>query len=145
MSATPTFLADSTTGYPLLDIFWTMLWFFLWIMWFFLLIRIIGDVFRSQDLSGGAKAGWTIFIIILPYLGALVYIIVRGGSMHTRDQRSAEAADKAMRDYVRSTVGPTAGAGAGGTADELTKLADLRDKGVITDQEFTAQKAKILA
>ncbi|HUK67787.1 MAG TPA: SHOCT domain-containing protein [Streptosporangiaceae bacterium] len=125
------------SSYPLLDAFLTMLWFFLWILWVFLLIWIILDVFRSHDLGGWAKALWLIFIIVLPFLGVLVYLIVRGGSMHERQVRQAQAQDQAIRAYVRDAAGS-------GSADELAKLADLRDRGVISEAEFQAGKAKIL-
>jgi hypothetical protein len=126
--------------YPLLDVFWTMMWLFLWILWIFLLVRILGDVFRSKDLGGGAKAGWTIFIIVLPLLGVLVYLIARGGSMHEREMRRAQEADEVVRAYVRSAAGTSAS-----TADELAKLADLKDRGVLTEEEYLGQKAKLLA
>jgi type VI protein secretion system component VasK len=125
------------SSYPLLDAFLTMLWFFLWILWIFLLIWIIMDVFRSHDLGGWAKALWLIFIIVLPFLGVLVYLIVRGGSMHERQVRQAQAQDEAVRAYVKDAAGTS-------SADELTKLADLRDRGVISEAEFQAGKAKIL-
>ena len=125
-------------NYPLLDAFWTMLWFFLWILWFFLLFRIILDIFRSKDLGGWGKAGWLIFVCILPFLGVFVYLIARGGKMTQRDAEDAQAADQAMRAYVRDA------AGSGGPADELAKLADLRDRGVISDAEFQQSKAKVL-
>ncbi len=125
------------SSYPLLDAFLTMLWFFLWILWIFLLVWIIMDVFRSHDLGGWAKALWLIFIIVLPFLGVLVYLIVRGGSMQERQVRQAQAQDEAMRAYVKDAAGNS-------SADELTKLADLRDRGVISEAEFQAGKAKIL-
>jgi type VI protein secretion system component VasK len=126
--------------YPLLNLFWTMLWLFLWILWVFLLIRILTDVFRSGDLSGSAKALWTIFLILLPFLGALVYLIVRGSGMPARDAREARATDQAVRSYIQSAAGTSQS-----TADELSRLAALRDEGVLTDAEFDAQKARILA
>ncbi|WGL52383.1 SHOCT domain-containing protein [Nocardioides sp. BP30] len=125
--------------YPLLDVFWTMMWLFLWILWIFLLVRILSDVFRSNDLGGWGKALWTIFLIVLPYLGVLVYLIARGGSMHRREAQRAEDADELMRAYVRSAAGTSAS-----TADELSKLADLRERGVLTDAEYDAQKTKLL-
>ena len=126
--------------YPLLNLFWTMLWLFLWILWIFLLFRIIVDVFRSDDMGGWAKAGWVIFLIILPFLGVLVYLIARGGSMQKRDIAQAKAADAATRQYIQQAAGSTTS-----SAEELHKLADLRDRGVLTPEEFEAQKAKILA
>ena len=139
MSAALPVLADDW-HYPLLNLFWTMLWLFLWILWIFLLFRIIVDVFRSDDMGGWAKAGWVIFLIILPFLGVLVYLIARGGSMHKRDIAQAKAADAATRQYIQQAAGSTTS-----SAEELHKLADLRDRGVLTPEEFEAQKAKILA
>ncbi len=124
---------------PLFDLFWSMLWFFLFIAWIWLLISIFGDIFRS-DMSGGAKAGWIVFVVVLPFLGVLIYVIVNGGKMQERSVRQAEMIDRAQRDYVKSVAG-----GQTSSADELTKLADLKSRGVISDQEFEAQKAKILS
>jgi len=126
------------SGYPLLNAFWTMLWFFLWILWFFLLFRVILDIFRSKDLGGWGKAGWLIFVIILPFLGVFIYLIARGRSMNERDVQDAQARDQAMRTYVREA------ATEGSPADELAKLADLRERGVISDAEFQQSKAKVL-
>jgi type VI protein secretion system component VasK len=126
--------------YPLLDVFLTMFWLFIWILWIFLLIRILMDIFRSDDLGGWAKAAWIILIILVPFIGVLVYVIVRGHSMQKRDMQSAQAADQAMRDYVQSAAGTSTSA-----AEEISKLAELRDRGVLSPQEFEAQKAKLLA
>ena len=126
--------------YPLLGMFWTFLWFFLWIAWIVVLFRVIFDIFRSKDMGGWGKALWVIFVVFLPFLGVLVYLIARGHSMSERDYQDAAAQEKAFQAYVRSAAGT-----GGGSADELTKLADLRDKGVISDAEFQAQKAKLLA
>ena len=128
--------------YPLLGAFWTVLWIFIWVMWFFLLFRIIVDVFRDDDLSGWAKAGWLIFLLFLPFLGAFVYVIARGAGMGQRDLERARAQNEAFQAYVRDAAGT---GGSGGTADELSKLADLRERGVISDAEFDQQKAKILS
>jgi len=130
-----------STTYPLLDIFWTMLEFFLFFVWIWLLIVVFGDIFRSHDMGGVAKAVWVIFLIIFPILGVLIYLLVRGGSMHERAERAMAQQQKAFNDYVRHA----SGAPAHGTADELAKLADLKEKGVISDAEFEAQKAKILS
>ena len=127
------------SSYPLLNTFWTILYFFLFFLWLMILFRVIWDIFRSHDLSGLGKAGWLLFILILPFLGVFVYVIARGGSMHERDVRVAQAQDQALRSWVQHS------GGGGSTADELTKLADLRSKGVITDDEFDRAKAKILA
>jgi hypothetical protein len=126
------------SSYPLLDAFLTMLWFFLWILWLILLFRIIVDIFASRDLGGLGKAGWLIFVIILPFLGVFVYVIARGGKMTERQVRTAKAQDEAFRDYVRET------ASEGSSADQLAKLADLRERGAITDQEFQKAKAGVL-
>ena len=125
-------------NYPLLDLFWTFLWFFLWIVWIFILFRVILDIFRSHDLHGWGKAGWLIFVIILPFLGVFVYLVARGHHMAEHDVQDAQAQDAAFRAYVRDA------AQGDGQADQLAKLADLRDRGVITDAEFQQGKAKIL-
>ena len=127
--------------YPLLDIFLTMLWFFLWLAWLMLLFRVIVDIFRDDTLSGWAKAGWSVFVIVLPLLGVFVYLIVRGNSMQDRALKDAANQEAQFKSYVQS-VATTSG---GGAADELAKLADLRDKGVISPAEFDAAKAKALA
>ena len=126
--------------YPLLGIFWSMLIFFLWVAWFMLLFRIIGDIFRSADLGGLAKTLWLIFVIFLPFLGVLVYCIARGGSMAERSFADASARQASFDSYVRETA-----AGSASSADEIAKFAGLRDQGVITEAEFAAQKAKLLA
>ena len=126
--------------YPLLSIFWTMLEFFFFVLWIWLLIYIFMDIFRSHDMGGFAKALWVLFVIILPFLGVLVYLIARGGSMHERAAKQADAQQKAFDDYVKQTAGS-----GGSSADQLAKLADLKEKGVLTDTEFEAQKAKILS
>jgi Short C-terminal domain/Phospholipase_D-nuclease N-terminal len=123
---------------PLLDLFWTMLWFFLFIMWIWLLISIFSDIFR-REMSGWAKAGWVFFLIVLPLLGALIYLIANGGDMQARSVQDYQAMESAQKDYIRQV------AGTGSTADELEKLAGLRDSGVITADEFATQKAKLLA
>ena len=127
------------SSYPVLDAFLTMLWFFLFVIWIWLLIMVFIDIFRSHDMGGGAKALWVIFIIILPFLGVFVYLIARGGKMHERAAAEAAQQQKAFDAYVKQT------AGADSTADQLTKLSDLKSQGVLTDAEFEAQKAKILA
>jgi ABC-type multidrug transport system fused ATPase/permease subunit len=129
------------SSYPVLDAFLTMLYFFLFIIWIWLLIMVFMDIFRSHDMGGWAKALWVIFIIILPFLGVFVYLIARGGKMHERAAQQAAQQQKAFDAYVKQT----AGASGDSTADQLSKLADLKSQGVITDSEFDAQKAKILA
>ena len=129
------------SSYPILDIFLTTLYFFLFIIWIWLLFMVFIDIFRSHDMGGWAKALWVIFIIVMPYLGVLVYLIARGGKMHERAAQQAAQQQKAFDQYVQQTAG-TPGAT---TADQLSKLADLKSQGVLTDAEFEAQKSKILA
>jgi hypothetical protein len=123
---------------PILDLFWTMLWFFLFFIWIWLLITIFSDIFR-REMSGWAKAGWIFFLIVLPLLGALIYLIANGGDMQVRQAKDYADMEAAQQDYIRQV------AGSGGTADELEKLAKLRDSGALTQEEFAAQKAKLLA
>ena len=129
------------SSYPVLDAFLTMLYFFLFIIWIWLLIMVFMDIFRSHDMGGGAKALWCIFVIILPFLGVFVYLLARGGKMHERAAAEAAQQQKAFDAYVRQT----AGTDGGDTASQLSKLADLKAQGVLTDAEFEAQKAKVLA
>jgi hypothetical protein len=126
--------------YPILDFFLTMLYFFLFIIWIWLLIMVFTDIFRSHDMGGWAKALWSIFVIVLPFLGVFVYLIARGGKMQERAGRDAAQQQKAFDEYVRQTAGEPGDT----TADQLSKLADLKSQGVITDAEFEAQKSKIL-
>jgi Short C-terminal domain/Phospholipase_D-nuclease N-terminal len=127
--------------FPLLSAFVLMLFFFLWLAWIIVLVRTIIDIFRSDDLSGGAKAAWLLFVAIIPWLGVLAYLISRGDKMAEREVRGTQAQEAAFRDYVQQA----AGSSGGGTAAELARLADLRDRGVLTDEELAAQKAKLLA
>ncbi len=129
------------TNYPVLDAFLTMLYFFAFIIWIYLLFIVFIDIFRSHDMGGMAKALWVIFIIVLPYLGVFVYLIARGGKMHERAAQQAAQQQKAFDQYVRQAAGTSGDT----TADQLSKLADLKSQGVLTDAEFDAQKAKILA
>jgi len=129
----------SSYSYPLLGAFWTILEIFLWILWIWVLIYVFIDIFRSHDLSGGAKALWFIFVLFIPLIGVLVYLIARGSSMHERAVQQAKQQDKEFRAYVQDA------AGSGTPADQLAKLAELRDRGVITAEEFEREKAKVLA
>jgi ABC-type multidrug transport system fused ATPase/permease subunit len=131
----------ATYRYPILDFFLTMLYFFLFIIWIWLLIMVFMDIFRSHDLGGWAKALWVIFIIILPFLGVFVYLIARGGKMRDRAARDAAQQQQAFDQYVQQTAGTSGST----TADQLAKLADLKSRGVLSEDEFQAQKAKILA
>jgi len=126
-------------NYPLLDFFWTIFEIFLWVIWIWILIWIFIDIFRSPDLSGWAKALWFLFVLFIPLIGVLVYLIVRGGSMHDRAVQQAQRQDQEARAYIRDAAGTQS------SADQLTKLAGLRDQGVITADEFEREKAKILS
>ena len=134
-------LASSSSSYPLLNLFWTMLEFFFWVIWIWILIMVFIDIFRSHDLSGGAKALWFLFVLFIPLIGVLAYLIVRGGSMHERSARQVQQRDEAFQAYAQQSA-PVSPAS---TADQLTKLADLRDRGVISAEEFDREKAKVLA
>jgi hypothetical protein len=127
-------LADFGTG----QVFWSILWFTMFFIWIWLLIAVFSDIFRSPDLGGWSKAIWTIFVILVPYLGVFVYLIARGHKMGEHAAAQAQAMDEAQRSYIQS-VASTAS-----PADELAKAADLRDKGLIDETEFQAMKAKIL-
>jgi Short C-terminal domain/Phospholipase_D-nuclease N-terminal len=134
-----TLLADSS--YPLLNVFWTIFEFFLWVIWIWILIMVFIDIFRSRDLSGVAKALWFLFVLFIPLIGVLVYLIVRGGSMHERAVAQAQHQDQEFRQYVQQAAASSPAS----TADQLSKLADLRDRGVISAEEFEREKAKVLA
>ena len=132
-------LADSS--YPLLNIFWSMFIFFLWVIWFWILITVFIDIFRSHDLSGFAKALWFLFVLFIPLLGVLVYLIARGGKMHEHAVRQAQQQDAEFRSYVQQAAASSPAS----TADQLARLAGLRDRGVISAEEFEREKAKVLA
>jgi membrane protein implicated in regulation of membrane protease activity len=132
-------LASSSYSYPLLGAFWTIFMIFLWVIWFWILITVFIDIFRSSDLSGWAKTLWFVFVLFFPLIGVLVYLIVRGGKMHERAARQAQQQEEQFRGYVQEVAGSES------VADQLAKLADLRDRGVITAEEFDREKAKVLA
>lgn len=126
--------------YPILGLFWSMMMFFLWVAWLMLLFNVVIDIFRSKDLSGFAKAGWTLLVIIVPLLGVLIYIIARGDNMTERKIADAQAQQASFDSYVRDVSSSSSG-----VADEISKLGELQASGVITAEEFQAQKAKLLA
>ena len=128
------FAAEFGTG----QVFWSILWFFMFFIWIWLLIIVFSDIFRSHDLGGVAKTLWVIFVILVPYLGVFVYLIARGHKMSEHAAEAAAAQDKAARQYIQQVT-------ASSTADELTKLADLKAQGVIDDAEYASLKAKALA
>lgn len=130
----------ASTGYPVLDVFWTMFEIFAFVLWFWLLFVVLTDVYRSKDLSGLAKAAWTVFVIFLPLIGILVYLIARGRSMNQRAAQQAQQQEEAFRSYVQEAAGSSSN-----SADQLAKLADLRQRGVISSAEFENEKSKVLA
>ncbi|MFF0296671.1 SHOCT domain-containing protein [Kitasatospora sp. NPDC004615] len=132
-------------NYPALNLFWTMLWLFLWILWLFLLFKVITDIFLSHDMGGWGKAGWTAFVILLPYIGVLVYLIARGKSMGNRDRALAAQAEGNFQNYIRKAAGTEDQQAASRHVDELARLADLKNSGAISEDEFRAAKAKLLA
>jgi Short C-terminal domain/Phospholipase_D-nuclease N-terminal len=121
------------------QVFWSMLWFFVFFIWIWLLIMVFADIFRSHDMGGFAKFVWVLFVIIVPYLGVFVYLIARGHKMHEHAVEAAQAQDQAARAYIQQAAGT-----APSTADELTRLADLKARGVIDDAEFERLKAKAI-
>jgi Short C-terminal domain/Phospholipase_D-nuclease N-terminal len=127
--------------YPFLDILGTMLIFFAWVIWFWILIRVLVDVFRRDDLSGWGKAGWTVFMIVLPFLGVFIYLIAHGKDMGQRDLAQARAAQSEFDQHIRSVAGP----GTDGAAAQIAEAKRLLDSGAITQAEYDALKAKALA
>ena len=130
------FAAEWGTG----QVFWSFLWFFMFFIWIWLLIIVFGDIFRSSDLSGVAKTLWVLFVIVVPYLGVFVYLIARGHKMQAHAAEEASRQNAMMQQYIKDATGSGKS-----SADEIASLADLRDKGVISDEEFQAAKAKALA
>src|SRR3954451_2892446 len=126
--------------YPFLDILWTMILFFAWVAWIWILITIIGDLFRRHDTSGWIKAIWIIFLIVLPFIGVLGYLIVNSGGMAERNAKQAQANQEQLAQYVQ-TIAKTPG----GAATEIEKAKGLLDSGAITQAEFDSLKAKVLA
>jgi hypothetical protein len=129
-------LADFGSG----QVLWSMLWFFMFFIWIWLLITVFADIFRSHDMGGGAKAIWVLFVIIAPFLGIFVYLIARGHKMSEHAMEAAQAQDAAAKAYIQQAAGTAAS-----PADELARLADLKAKGVITDDEFNQMKAKLVS
>jgi ABC-type multidrug transport system fused ATPase/permease subunit len=125
--------------YPILGIFWTMLLVFVWISWLIIFFHVVIDIFRSHDMGGWAKAAWFLLVVLLPLLGVLIYVLARGDSMRDREIARARAQQDQMDAYVRQAAGTS-----GGVADELAKLSELKNSGVISDAEFETQKAKLL-
>jgi hypothetical protein len=125
--------------YPFMDVLWSMIIFFFWVIWIWIVITVLIDIFRRHDIGGVAKAAWVIFVVILPWLGVLVYLLVEHDGMRERSLKQAQAQRQAMDDYVRDT------AGGGGAAAEIAKAKELLDAGTIDQAEFEALKAKALS
>ncbi len=126
--------------FGLWDVLVSMFWFMFLIIWIWMLISILADIFRDRDMGGGAKALWTLFIIVIPWLGALVYIFARGSSMHERQAQQVAVQEASMRAYVQDAAGTKTS-----VADELKGLTELRDSGVLSPEEYAAAKAKVLS
>jgi hypothetical protein len=125
--------------YPLFNVFLSILYFSLFFMWIWIAVMVVVDIFRSDDLGGFAKAIWFLFVVLLPFLGVFIYLVARGGKMHDRQIADATAQQQAFDQYVQQTAGAT------DVPSQLEKLATLRDQGVISPQEFDAQKTKLLS
>src|SRR4051794_39849859 len=128
------------SDYPFLDIVGTIVVFFAWVAWFWLLISVFADLFRRHDVSGWGKAGWTLFCIVLPFLGVFVYLIAQGKHMAERKAQEVASAQKQMDDYVRSVSHSN-----GGSTEQIAQAKELLDKGAIDQAEFDRLKAKALA
>lgn len=128
----------ASVDYPLLNVFLTMLWFFAFVLWLMLLFRVFADIFAS-DMRGVAKAVWVVFVVLLPLVGVLIYLIARGGKMAQREVAAAQADEAAFRDYIRSTAGT-----ASTPADQLARLADLKERGHLDEAEYVAMKSRIV-
>ena len=128
-------------NYPLLEVFWTMILFFAWLIWIWAVIAILSDVFRRHDISGWGKAGWTFLIILVPFLGVLIYLIAEGKSMAERNAEQVKVAQKQYEEHIREV----AGSGGGGAATEIANAKALLDSGAITQPEFEQLKAKALS
>ena len=124
--------------YPFMDVLWSMIIFFFWVIWIWIVITVLIDVFRRHDIGGFAKAAWVIFVVILPWLGVLIYLIAEHDGMRERSIKQAQAQQQAFDDYVREAAG-------GGAAADIAKAKELLDTGAITQAEFEALKAKALA
>jgi hypothetical protein len=138
-STTPKGADVLASSYPFLDVFWTMMVFFLWILWLWILFTVFADIFRRDDLSGWGKAGWIVFTIVLPYLGVFIYLITQNDGITKRNLERANAQRAQFDDHVRSA------AGGGGAATEIDRAKALLDSGTIDQAEFEAIKRKALA
>jgi predicted PurR-regulated permease PerM len=126
------------TDYPFLDVFWTILVFFIWVAWFIILFRVIVDIFRRRDIGGGGKVLWLIFVLILPFLGVFIYLIAEGNKMAERDVTQAQVAQAQFDEHIKSVA-------AGGAASEIEKAKNLLDSGAITQEEYEQIKQRAMA
>jgi hypothetical protein len=126
--------------YPFMDVLWSMIIFFFWVIWIWIVITVLIDIFRRHDIGGFSKALWVIFVVILPWLGVLIYLIAQHDGMQERSLKQAQAQRQQFDDYVRDTAG-----GGGGSASEIAKAKELLDAGAITQEEFEKLKAKALS
>ncbi len=134
-------MVEAASSYPLLNVFWTMVIFFAWMIWIWLLITIFADLFSRRDIGGWGKAGWTLFVLVLPFVGVLIYLIAQSGAMADRRMAQVKAQQESFDSYVKS-VAATSGAA---PATEIGRARELLDTGAITQDEFEAIKAKALA
>ena len=128
----------AASNYPFLDVLWSMVIFFAFVIWIWLLITVFADIFRRRDIGGGSKAIWIIFVIVLPYLGVLVYLIADHDGMAERNMEQMKAVKAQQDDYIKSVAGSS-------PADQVAQAKQLLDSGAITQAEFDAMKAKALA
>jgi len=132
-------MISAADGYPLLDLFWTFVWFFALMIYFWLIITVFADLFRRRDLSGWAKAGWVVFVLVLPLLGTLCYLISQGRSMADRDTRQARDVKQQTDEYIRSVVSPSYKG-----VEEIARGKELLDQGAISPEEFEQLKRRVL-
>ena len=132
-------MISAADGYPLLDLFWTFVWFFALMIYFWLIITVFADLFRRRDLSGWAKAGWVVFVLVLPLLGTLCYLISQGRSMADRDTRQAREVKQQTDEYIRSVVSPNYKG-----VEEIARGKELLDQGAISPEEFEQLKRRVL-
>ena len=126
--------------YPFMNVLWSMIIFFAWVAWISILIVILTDVFRRHDIGGWTKALWTIFLVVIPFLGVLVYLVAQHDGMAERQQKDVQAQQAQFDSYVRQAAGT-----GGGAASEIEKAKALLDSGAITQSEFETLKAKAVA
>jgi Phospholipase_D-nuclease N-terminal len=142
---------EAVVNYPLLDLFWSFVWFFALVLWFWLLIRVFGDLFGRDDIGGWGKTGWSIFVIFLPFIGVFTYLIAQGRAIADRDARRAQAVKRETDEYIRSVAAGNNPAGNGHAGngrsgvDEIARARQLLDNGTITPNEFAQLKQRTLA